>query len=288
MFVSVQGCDGVTKCLPFDSTHVEVQESLNDMPFIGKDGVVVVKVDQPDTAFQIFQVYFEGSSVLGEVEQLQFEECFIDNVSQSNFHFIARTLNQGGNVEHQRVTLASDAGFLSTIPAFKVSILDESFNFSTPCLKWGASSLGISSTLHSNYLIDYGLVIVAKGIGALADNLYELEVSHVAFMHFAVGDLINAGGKCSGKVESIKKEGFFIEMIALNGFKANVGDNTHMVYDASVIESSSSISNTVSEITKINMFSDSDIGSGKSSYKIQMTRGKQIRKTLCLDYGVSV
>ena len=45
MFVSVQECNGLTKCFSFDSTYVEVHEALNDMPFIGKDGVVVVKVD---------------------------------------------------------------------------------------------------------------------------------------------------------------------------------------------------------------------------------------------------
>jgi len=287
IFASVQGYNGTTQCLSFNSTDIEVQEALNELPFIGKDGVVVVKVDQPDITFQIFKVYFEGSAVLGDMDQLQIEECFTYNMSESNFHFATRTLHQGGNVEHQRVKLASDSGFLRNIAAFRVSILDEYFNFSTPCLKWGVSSLGISSILHNNYLIDSGVVIGAKGIEALANNLYELEVSHIAFEYFIVGDSINAGGKCSGKVESVTKEGFFIEILALNGCQANIGDNIYMVHDVSVIESSSSISNTVSQITKIKMFSDSDIGSGKASFKMQMTKGKQTRKSSCLDYGVS-
>ena len=149
------------------------------MPLIGKNGTVVKKIDQPDDTFVLFKVYFEGSKVLRDMNQLQIEECLIDNMTQPNFEFMTSTLNHGGTIEHQRVTLSSDSGFLRNVPAFKVSIFDESFNFSTPCLNWGVSSLGISDALHSNYLIDSGLFVGDSGIETLSDNLYEIEVSHV-------------------------------------------------------------------------------------------------------------
>ena len=50
---SVQGYSGKTKCLSYNSASAEVQDALNELSFIGKNGTVVKKVEQPDSTYYL-------------------------------------------------------------------------------------------------------------------------------------------------------------------------------------------------------------------------------------------
>eukprot|EP00957_Ditylum_brightwellii_P058354 4424428-Ditylum_brightwellii.AAC.1 len=129
--------DGVfetTSCLRFDATASQVEAALNDLMLIGPYGSFVTKSERT-TGFtgmaHIYNIYFVGTSVLGDFDQIVAEDCITgvpSGIDSTNSGVNVRTLVQGGNTEHQRISLSSDSGTTDFVPAFQLTITDSNSN----------------------------------------------------------------------------------------------------------------------------------------------------------------
>ena len=295
--VTINGATEVTSCLSFDASAMDVETALNDAlsSLSNNGGVLVTRTsDTSDYAgdAHLYKVYFVGDRLIGDVDEMIVESCsdgIPAGIDSTNSHVHVRTLVQGGRTEHQRITLSSDAGSTSEIPAVRLSIMDSNSNsWESPCFVWGASSLDLATAIDADVFSSALLTVGSGGVTAVADNQYKIEASTFVEGIILVGDVVNPGKRCPGRVISIGDDGKSILIESASGCETSAGDDLFVNSDITIIESSTNNSYSTSEITLLEIYSDGEITSNDVGlYKLTVDLGGISRNTECLPFGAS-
>ena len=288
--VTIQGVVETTACLTFDSSATDVESALNSLPILSNNGGVFVTKSDTTTGFvgnaHFLKVYFSGEQLVGDVEEMIAEQCITGvppGVDSTNSHVYIRTLTQGGKTEHQRVTLNVDSGSTSETPAFRLSISDLNTNsWESPCYAWGTPSLGLASIMDNDVFSSNALIV--DSVYDLGNNQYKIGTTSFVEGILLVGDYINPGNRCPGKVLSIEADGksVVIESVACTAMAA---DALYVGSDVTIIESFTDNGASVSEKTLVTVYSDAEIQSSDALYKINVEFEGVVKSTSCLQYG---
>ncbi|KAL7554975.1 hypothetical protein ACHAWF_018557 [Thalassiosira exigua] len=292
--VAIQGVEETTSCLSFDASGSEVQQALNDLSILSDAGGVLVTRTDTSSGLagdaHVYKVYFTGSGLVGDVEELVAEQCATGvppGVDSTNSHIHVRTLIQGGKTEHQRVTLSSDSGSTSDAPAFRLTITDSDANsWESPCFAWGTPSLGISSLIDVDSFSSVSLTV--DSVTDLENGLFN--VGATSFVEGAVlsGDYVNPGKRCPGHVLSIGTNGQSFVIDTSSTCTATPGDALYVGSDVAITDSFTDNGASVSEISVVTLFSNAEIiESDDGLWKLRVEFQGAAMSTSCLPYGAT-
>ena len=291
--VTVDDIPQVTSCLTFDASAEAVEGALNSLPYFGQNGGVLVTKSEGTSGFigsaHFYKIYFIGQQLLGDVDEIETQYCSSgvpSGMDSTNSHFHIRTLIQGGMTEHQRISLASDAGTTNDTPSFQLTITDLNANsWTSPCFKWGIDSLDIASVIDETTFSTATLTV--SNVEEVGDDQYKIEASGFLEGIVMVGDLVNPGKSCMGNVLSIDKSGRSTVIDAPSGCDAVAGDSFYVGSDIEIIDSSKDNGASISEITLLSLFADAEVESDDGLYKINVEFNGVSRSTSCLLYDSS-
>ncbi|DAZ98274.1 TPA: hypothetical protein N0F65_008959 [Lagenidium giganteum] len=152
-----------TACLRFNVDYTTMQTELtNALKTLDANVVATdVKVTQSGPMATnggkgyVYSIYFQGSTVAGNVATLVADTSTCTNAP--NAAVAVSTVTHGGQVGHQRITLATDAGqVLDTTGFFKLTL----GGVTTNCITWGADPTDIQTKLQTT--LNSGTVIVSR------------------------------------------------------------------------------------------------------------------------------
>lgn len=306
-----------SSCLKFDASALNVQQVLEELSFFQDGDVVVSRSDSTTGTLgdaHLYRIYFVGESLLalGDLPEIMVIDCSLGlpaGVDSTNSHATVNTIRDGGRVEHQRITLAADAGVTEPVPAYQITIYDDDFSSSvtSPCIEWGTPSLDLISVLNGAFSRAV-FTVGAGGIASFDDgngtpHLYQIQASSFVQGTILMGDMVNVGDSCRGRVVGfVTADGESFHIQAPQGCSAAIGEVIAVEKDTSIIESSSSSSVLSSssssssshgrgstEITEITMYSDSAVvASGEGGlFKLRLTHQGLEETTSCIQYGAS-
>lgn len=289
--MSLDGVTETTNCLKFDASASNLEDAINSLSKVGADGVQVTKSNSSTGitgAAHFYKVYFKGLNVAGDVSQLEYKYCangIPSGVNASNSNVSIKTIIQGGSVEHQRITLSSDSGTIEKVSSFQILISDHNSNtLSSGCLQWGVPSLGLAS-LAETEIREGSLSVGSNGVTHVVDNIFSIHASGFVEGVIDVGEKVNPGGDCLGKIIESATENVII--LSANGScGASPGDQFEIFPDTSITEYFSGRQVAISQIASVTLFSDRPVLSSASFYKLQMTVDGVTSSTSCLQYGV--
>ena len=236
-----------------------------------------------------YKIYFVGEQLHGDVDQIEPQHCSLGvplGMDSTNSRFHIRTLIQGGKTEHQQVSLASDAGTTNDTPAFQLTISDSDANsWTSPCYSWGVQSLDLAAIIDTDAFSTAHLTV--SGVIDLSNSRYEIESLDFVEGVVVAGDLINPGKHCMGHVLSIEQDGKSLVIEASSGCSAVPGDALYVQSDIAIIDSFTDNGSSMSELTVLSSFADSEVESDDELFKIRIEFDGVTRSTSCLHYGVS-
>ena len=286
--VAVEGTEETIVCLTFDASASEVETALNDLSIlVNKGGVFVTKSDTSSGFIgdaHFYKVYFSGDQLIGDVDEMVVEQCVTGvrpGVDATTSHVHIRTLIEGGATEHHQIVLASDSGSTGDSPAFQLTISDLNANsWSSPCYGWGAQALDLASIIDVDLFSGYTLS--DDSVTDLGGNTYKIGTASFVEGVLLVGDYVNPGNRCAGRVVTIDDDGKSVVVESL-ACTTMAGDDLYAGNDIAILDSFTNNGGSVSELTRVTLFSDADIiDSGDGLYKIHVEFEGVSLNTSCL------
>ncbi|KAL3663537.1 hypothetical protein V7S43_011425 [Phytophthora oleae] len=166
---------GPTACFALSASSDSVQTALLGLiraidPQALSDAVLVSRsspVITASTTGYVYSVYFFGDAVTGDVAKLQKASTSLTAACTgvTGSTVTVTVVTQGGNLPHQRLSLATDSGqVIDSNGYFKMSLDGEE----TDCMLWGASVSDVENALESK--LKTGNVIVTRQGGGISQT----------------------------------------------------------------------------------------------------------------------
>ncbi|OWZ23436.1 Titin isoform N2B [Phytophthora megakarya] len=113
----------------------------------------------------VYSVYFFGDSVAGDVATLQQATTGVSCTDVSEVTVVFDVVTQGGNLPHQRLSLATDSGqVIDSNGYYKMSLNGKE----TDCMIWGAAASDLEDALENK--LNTGKVIVTRRGGGISQT----------------------------------------------------------------------------------------------------------------------
>ncbi|KAF4040436.1 hypothetical protein GN244_ATG07296 [Phytophthora infestans] len=166
---------GPTTCFPVSATADSLQTSLLQLirgikAQAPADSVLVSRsapVVTATTTGYVYSVYFFGDAVAGDVAKLKKTSTGSTGVCTGITGATAAVsvMTQGGNLPHQRLSLATDSGqVIDTSGYYKMSFNGKD----TDCILWGATASELQDALEDK--LDTGKIIVTRRGGGISQT----------------------------------------------------------------------------------------------------------------------
>lgn len=253
-----------------------LQSFFDALSTVNAGDVVVTRIDSYDGLSFLYKFYFEGASVLGNVNPLQ------PNGTCSQCSYSHITLVQGGYTEVQRLRINVDSGYLVG-PFVSLSTVDSAVTYSTACIDYGAPASVLASALQA--LSVYNNRVLA--FTATVASAKAVHTSSSLFGLIGVGDRITIGANTTETyvVSAIHNGTFFSVTSAIFSAVGTSGLAVGLVVEDSVRVARSGTGNSTAETIKITTTADSYIQSGAGGYyKLKLTFRGLERRTSCIDF----
>lgn len=306
------GLIGETGCLAFDASGSDVDEAIESLAAIDAGGVVVTRQGSGIHGDPyVHSVYFEGASTAGDVNQAAINATACGSLAYDAPRSAAAyvtTVQHGGRVERQQLTLATEAGYIKGAYfklAYNVSssVENEEDSYgSTDCLEWGAPASDIADALSALPAIgEMPLANVELSLNTTGMDIFpsvEVPLSAKTFVdgRLARGDVIYVSGSYGGDdaehvVESIATDG--TSVVFEDTFRAASGTGglgtatiTRVVQDA-VAVARSGTGKSVTEKQRIVLTATAEVNplSGQGFFRLQWAHDGVEKVTECLEFG---
>ncbi|KAG2799873.1 hypothetical protein PC129_g19825, partial [Phytophthora cactorum] len=166
---------GPTTCFPVSATADSLQTSLLQLirgisAQAPSDSVLVsrsIPVVTATTTGYVYSIYFFGDAVAGDVAKLQTPSTGFSGVCTgiTGATVTVSVVTQGGNLPHQRLSLATDSGqVIDTSGYYKLSLNGKD----TDCMLWGATASDLEDALENK--LNTGKVIVTRRGGGISQT----------------------------------------------------------------------------------------------------------------------
>ena len=306
------GIFGETSCLAYDATADDVDKAVESLAAVGTGGVMVTRQGSGIHGDPyIHSVYFEGSTSAGDVNEIVINSaaCLAGvNDDLINARAYVSSIQQGGRVERQKLTLATEAGYIRG-KYFRLGLNvssstgDESDLYaSTDCLEWGTTATNIAGALSA--IPSVGQLTISPDVLALNTSGMDIfpsskvPLSSGAFVDGLLkqGDIVYISGSYGGDdtehvVESISADGMSINFEtsyrATDGSGGNEAANVTRVIPESVIVARSGTGKSVSEVQRIVLTATADVQplEGQGFFRLKWVHGNEEKITECLEFG---
>ncbi|CAM9351513.1 unnamed protein product, partial [Choristocarpus tenellus] len=303
------GLSEETSCLPFDATANDVDEALEALAGIDTAGVVVTRRGSGSHGRPyVHSVYFEGDKVAGDVNALVVSgingECPDNSNQPSAPHLFVSTVQEGGRVEQQKLTLATEAGYVLG-DYFRLTYSDHSSNpptSTTECLEWGASADDIAAAISdlpsiADVPLPTNLTLNTTGMDLYPST--EVPISNGSYVngYLGQGDVIRVDGSYGGadithKVESVAADGKSITFAAV--FRAatgadSVAANVTLILQEQVQSSRSGTGKSVAEVQQLTLTATSVVEPlhGQGFFRLRWRHNGEEAVTQCIEFGAS-
>ncbi|KAG6623132.1 Titin isoform N2B [Phytophthora cinnamomi] len=162
---------GPTACFPANEAASDLQAALLTLMNANAGDVLVSRAGPVTTATTtgyVYTVYYFGDALSGDVATLQITPIttggiFCTGVTASSA--AVGVVTQGGNLPHQRLSLATDSGqVIDTTGYYKISLNGKE----TDCLLWGAAASDVENALETK--LSTGEVIVTRRGGGISQT----------------------------------------------------------------------------------------------------------------------
>jgi len=194
------GIEATTDCIKYHATAAEVEAHLNGLSNVGAQNVLVTrKFESSCVARKLvdtnpalcpsgtstnytYKVYFEGTNVVGDVNQLEVLDGDCD-LSANDTAVATSTVKQGGHVEVQKITLAVDSGEVSLTDYYQLGLTPLSGTpETTACIKWGASASAVETALETLSFFEDNIAstdvkVTRSGSGSSVTEVQKLSVT---------------------------------------------------------------------------------------------------------------
>lgn len=306
------GMSGETNCLPHDAGAEEVEEAIESLAAVNAGGVVVSRRGSGTHGNPyIHSIYFEGQMTAGDVNEMVVNTTGCALSSGAGFesqHLSAyvTTVQQGGHVERQRLTLATEAGYVKGDYfrlAYNVSSPGEGGSYgSTNCLEWGGSAKDIAEALSAIPALNEipipssMLTLNTSGMDVFPSAEVPLTTGFFVDGYLARGDIVHVSGSHGGDdveytVESVPADG--LSIFFEDSFRAASGTGgagsaaLSRVVRNSVEVARSGTGKSVTELQRIVLTATSEVTplDGQGLFRLQWTHDGDKKLTNCLEYG---
>ena len=306
------GLSGETDCLPYDATAEDVNEAVESLAAVDSGGVVVTRRGtgihgDPYT----HSIYFEGDTTAGDINEIVVNTtaCIASaGVEPNNSVAYVTTVQQGGRVERQTLTLATEAGYILGDYfrlAYNVSSStageDDSFA-ATDCLEWGAPEADIAGALSALpalgeiSLSSDMLSLNTTGMDIFPSTNVQLSDGMFVDGRLKRGDVLHVAGSYGGDdseyiIESVSADGVSITFEssyrAASGTGGQAVSNVTRVISDSVVVARSGTGKSVTEIQRVVLTAPSEVTplEGQGFFRLQWAHDGQEEMTDCLEFG---
>lgn len=307
------GLSGETGCLPYDATADDVDEAVESLAAVDSGGVVVTRRGSGIHGDPyVHSIYFEGDTTAGDVNELAINTtaCVIASGSHepNNSAAYVTTVQQGGRVERQKLTLATEAGYilgdyfrLSYNVSSSVESEDDSYA-ATDCLEWGAPATDIASALSAlpalgeTSVSSELLSLNTTGMDIFPSTSVPLSDGMFVDGRLKRGDVIHVEGSYGGDgsehiIESISADGLSItfesSFRAASGSGGKEAGKVTRVVSDSVVVARSGTGKSVTEVQKIILTAPSEVVplENQGFFRLQWAHDGQEKMTGCLEFG---
>ena len=237
------------------TTAAKLKKSLESMKNIGKDNVLVTRSSSADLTSYVFNVYFVGPNVAGEVNQLiisNYPPTGCNAVGNPSETVTIATTVQGGFSEVQTVRVNVESGYIDG-GLFKLQAvypMNAAVSNVGSCIQYGAAAADVASTLRS-----YG-ILNNQDIGVNAVAVDASGVSYTTSLPIygilQVGSLIVIGDHFgTSPLTVLSIDGSYAFTVAANTFVFSVAAPIYIVHSDAVQVSRYGTGNSTSAIVQI-------------------------------------
>lgn len=306
------GLSGETYCLAYDATADDVEEAIESLAAVDAGGVVVTRRGLGTHGDPyVHSVYFESSTTAGDINEFAIEStACLASGSEDLTRAIGyvTTIQQGGRVERQTVTLATEAGYLKG-NYFRLAYNDslssggKSDSYaSTKCLEWGATASQMADSLSA---------IPALGEISISPDVLTLDTSRMDIFpstkvplssgkfvdgRLKRGDTVHISGSYGGDdtkhvVESISADGMSVNFEssyrAASEGGADEAATVTRVIPESVVVARSGTGKSVTEVQRVVLTATSEVKplDGQGFFRLRWAHDGKEETTECLEFG---
>lgn len=256
----------------------------------------------------VHSVYFEGDTVAGDVNQMaaNITGCTQDgSAAPENSVVYVNTIQNGGRVERQRLTLATEGGYLRGDYfrlAYNDSSLDDSYYASTDCLEWGveasdlARALSELPVLGEKSLPAADLYLNTTGMDTFPSKDVALSTGTFVDGRLMRGDVVRVAGSFGGDdaehvIDSISTDGTFVVFESAFRAASATGGSAEalvtLVVETPVVVARSGTGKSVTEVQRIVVTATNEVRplSGQGFFRLRWAHDGEERFTECLEFG---
>lgn len=307
------GQSGETYCLAFDATADDVDTAIESLASVDVGGVVVTRRGTGTHGDPyVHSVYFEGSKTAGDINEfaIDFTAC-LDSGNEYLKKAIGyiTTIQQGGRVERQTLTLATETGYLKGDYfrlAFNDSLSPEGergrYASTIKCLEWGATASEMADSL--SHIPTLGEIPISPDVVTLNTSKMDIfpstkvPLSNGKFVDGRLkrGDTVYISGAYGGDdtkyvVESISTDGMSINFDspyrAASGGGANEAATVTRFIPESVVVARSGTGKSVTEVQRVVLTATSEVKplDGQGFFRLRWAHDGKEETTECLEFG---
>uniref|UniRef100_K3WLI2 Fibronectin type-III domain-containing protein n=1 Tax=Globisporangium ultimum (strain ATCC 200006 / CBS 805.95 / DAOM BR144) TaxID=431595 RepID=K3WLI2_GLOUD len=177
------GSSQTTSCLRFNEGYATVEAALNanlqlldttaqlnDIR-VTRSGPVEMASDTGLRKGYVYSIYFQGHSVAGDVSQLV--DSYTTCTSITGASVVIKTVTHGGEIGHQRISLATDSGqVIDSTGYFKLTLSGRT----TPCMPWGVSAEQLEKKIE-DVLLTGDVLVSRHGSGDSVTEVQRLRLT---------------------------------------------------------------------------------------------------------------
>lgn len=307
------GLSGTTYCLPYDASADDVDEAIESLAAVDAGGVVVTRRGSGTHGDPyVHSVYFEGNTVAGDVNELVINSTACTGntggtgIEPGNALAYVNTIQNGGRVERQTLTLSTEAGYIRG-DYFRLAYNDSSSSYEnasaeTGCLEWGISAADMATALSDLSALGEtstpaaDLYLNTTGMDTFPSA--EVFLSNDTFVDGRLkrGDVIRVSGSHGGDdsehvIESVSTDGRSV--VFESSFRAAPGTGglenatVSLVVDDPVVVARSGTGKSVVEVQRLVLTATDEITPlpGQGFFRLKWTHDGEERMTECLEFG---
>ena len=261
-----------------------VQTFFESIPSVNTGDMTVSRQDSFDGLSFAFKIYFEGPSVLGNVNQVT------TNGTCSFCTLSVVTLVEGGNTESQRLQMNVDAGYLTgSFISLVATDSTGTTNYSTSCFDFGVESSVLASLLQnlpvlSNQVLPFTVTIT---------GVMSLQASNSVYGILAVGSNITVGSNLTSvySIASISGTSIVLSPGAASSPLPSVGTSALAVglfVSSAVQVARQGTGNSTSDVFILTVTADSFVTPGAGGfYRLRTSFQGAEKITTCIAYHAS-
>lgn len=307
------GLSGDTYCLAYDATADDVDEAIESLASVDAGGVVVTRRGMGTHGDPyVHSVYFEGSKTAGDINEFAIDTTACLDSGNGDFTgaigYIT-TIQQGGRVERQTLTLATEAGYLKG-NYFRLAYNDslslegerDMYASTTKCLEWGATASEMADSLSA--IPTLGEIPISPDVVTLDTTMMDIfpstkvPLTNGKFVDGRLkrGDTVFISGSYGGDdtkyvVESISADGMSITFEssyrAASEGGANEAATVTRVIPESVVVARSGAGKSVTEVQRVFLTATSEVKplDGQGFFRLRWAHDFREETTECLEFG---